>query len=180
MLEEIGNGIDDYVCCQGYLGKMCCIDTTTMCRGSMLGLVCEGCCCPVLSVSIARIYVMDKKQLHPDPGDYQIIAFSNCLQIIACLCNVLAYIEPSFRELAEIVNIIADVVTATVTGCMTAQLSLEYKDKEGNGLAKNRNPTFAFQAAHYGAPALSIDDVLPENEQPVATLTVTAAEVMER
>ena len=46
-------------------------------------LVAQGCCCPVFSISIARLHLMDSKRIRPDPWDYQIIAFSNCLQVCA-------------------------------------------------------------------------------------------------
>jgi hypothetical protein len=45
---------------------------------------------------------MDKKDLHPDPVDYQIIQFSNCMQLLACFCHILAMIEGSFRQLAQV------------------------------------------------------------------------------
>ncbi len=127
-LEKIGNGVQDYVCCQGYIPKCCCCDFPNMGKGSLLCLCCEGCCCDVLSLSITRIYVMDMKRLHPDPGDYQIIQFSNCMQMVACICHVLAYVDGNFRELAMIVDLIADIVERCVSGCMSAQLHLEYMD----------------------------------------------------
>ena len=61
-----------------------------MCKGSMLGLILEGCCCPMFSLSIARIHLMDMKQVQPDPCDWQIIACSNCLQCIACILDIIA------------------------------------------------------------------------------------------
>lgn len=60
-------GVQDFICCQGYLGKCCCIDPREICKGTMLGLMCEGCCCPILSLSFARIHMMVKKQIRPDP-----------------------------------------------------------------------------------------------------------------
>ena len=143
-----------------------------MCRGSMLGLCCEGCCCDVLSLSIARIFTMDKKRLHPDPGDYQIIAFSNCMQMVACLCYMLAYVEPSFQDLATIVDIIADIVERCVSGCMSAQLNLEFKDKEANSSAKGNALQFA-NTDFVGAPAVAIDDASKDE-------AIKEAEVMER
>jgi hypothetical protein len=138
----------------------------------MLGLCCEGCCCDVLSLSIARIFTMDKKRLHPDPGDYQIIAFSNCMQMVACLCYMLAYVEPSFQDLATIVDIIADIVERCVSGCMSAQLNLEFKDKEANSSAKGNALQFA-NTDFVGAPAVAIDDASKDE-------AIKEAEVMER
>ena len=45
------------------MGRICCIEPAQYLKGSMLGLVLEGCCCPVFSLSIARIHLMDKKQV---------------------------------------------------------------------------------------------------------------------
>ena len=36
-----GRGIQDFVCCQGYIGKCCCIDPKTFCPGSPIGLCFE-------------------------------------------------------------------------------------------------------------------------------------------
>ena len=67
VLEKYANGIEDFVCCQGYAGKCCCIEPGTYCKGSAAGLCCEGCCCPMISLSIARVHLMDMKQVCPDP-----------------------------------------------------------------------------------------------------------------
>ena len=72
--------MDDYKCCQGYF-PFC--GMSEQCKGSPAGLFCEGCCCPIFSVSIARIHLMHKKRIRPDPCDYQLIACSNCLQVCA-------------------------------------------------------------------------------------------------
>lgn len=74
VLESYAGGIDDYLCCQGYVGGFCCTDMRTVLPGSRVGLFLEGCLCPVFSLSIARIHLMDKKSLRPDPMDFQIIA----------------------------------------------------------------------------------------------------------
>ena len=90
VLEKYAGGVDNYTCLQNYIPKCCCITTADMCKGSMLGLILEGCCCPMFSLSIARIHLMDMKQVQPDPCDWQIIACSNCLQCIACILDIIA------------------------------------------------------------------------------------------
>lgn len=45
-------------------------------QGNVCCMCLEGLCCPALGMSITRIYVMERKELRPDPIDYQIIAFS--------------------------------------------------------------------------------------------------------
>jgi len=89
------NGLDDYVCCQGYIPQTCCCNPSTWCSGSRLGLACEGLCCPVFSLSLARLHMMDAKQNRPDPCDYQIIACSNVLQLLSCVLDIVAvFVEP--------------------------------------------------------------------------------------
>lgn len=124
-LEAFGNGIDDYTCCQNYIPACCCCGGQDSCKGNMCAMCCEGLCCPILSLSIARIYVMDIKQIHPDPVDYQIIACSNCLQIISCIIHIIAIFVEQLREAARIIDCIADLFTLSVAGCMAAQLNVE-------------------------------------------------------
>ena len=81
-----------------------------------------GCCCPMFSLSIARIHLMDKKQARPDPCDWQIIQCSNCLQLISCILDIVAMVMPQAQDLAEIVGIIVDLFTMSVGGCMGAQV----------------------------------------------------------
>lgn len=134
VLEKFGNGVDDYVCFQGYVPKMCCIDWPTCCQGSSIGLCCEGCCCPIFSISIARLHIMDAKQVQPDPMDWQIIAFANCCQLLSCFCDILACFMEEFRELAQIIDCIADTIMIIVAGCMGAQLNIELKATDANGV----------------------------------------------
>ena len=100
-----------------------------------MAFCCEGCCCPVLSLSITRMFVMDAKQLRPDPMDYQIIQCSNCLQILSCICWLGAMIIPVLDDAAQIIDCIADAFTATVAGCMGAQISAELSMPEGGSSA---------------------------------------------
>ena len=127
VLKKYDGGIESFLCCQGYC-NLCGNDFRSCCPGSPLGLCLEGCCCPVLSVSIARMHLMDVKRLQPDPCDYQLIQCSNCLQMLSCICHILAIFIDGLKELAIILDIIADCFTMSVTGCMAAQLHHETKD----------------------------------------------------
>ena len=60
VLDKYANGISDFVCCQGYM-RLPCMNFESCCPGSEIGLFCEGCCCPILSLSIARMHLMDAK-----------------------------------------------------------------------------------------------------------------------
>jgi len=102
VLDKYAGGMQNYVCFQGYIPNCCCMDTSDMCRGSELGLCLEGCCCPVFSISIARLHLMDSKRIRPDPWDYQIIAFSNCLQLASCILDIIAIFVEEVRGLPSL------------------------------------------------------------------------------
>mmetsp|Transcript_1944 Transcript_1944/g.2814 ORF Transcript_1944/g.2814 Transcript_1944/m.2814 type:complete len:228 (-) Transcript_1944:8-691(-) len=127
VLEQYGRGIDDYVCCQGYVPKVCCCDFPEMGRGDSCCMWLEGCLCDTLSLSFTRIYLMDAKQLHPDPVDYQIIRFSNCMQVLACICNFAAIFDKNLRELAHIIDWVAEIVERVVAGCLGGQIMAELR-----------------------------------------------------
>lgn len=115
----------EYSCCQGYIPKMCCCDFPNWCVGSDAGLFLEGCCCPILSLSITRVFLMDKLMIRPDPGDFQLIRFSNCMQLLSCFCHILAFFQRDLRHLAHVIDVAADVVTFSVAGCMAVQINAE-------------------------------------------------------
>ena len=76
---------------------------------------------------------MDSKQMRPDPCDWQIIACSNCLQLVSCIIDIIAQFVPEARELAMIVDLVADLFTCSVAGCMGAQVHHEIK-KDADGI----------------------------------------------
>jgi hypothetical protein len=102
VLEKLEGGMEDYVCFQGYIPACCCINPSSMCKGSAVGLFLEGCLCPVFSLSIARLHMMDRRQLRPDPMDYQIIACSNFLQLASCILDLVAAFVEQARDAALI------------------------------------------------------------------------------
>lgn len=127
VLEKYHNGYADYRCCQGYIPRCCCIDFPNTCVGSQLGLLLEGCCCPVFSLSIARIHLMESKRIRPDPMDWQIIHCSNCLQLASCVFSLAAIFLEQARDAAQILDVVADCFTLSVAGCMGAQVHHEIK-----------------------------------------------------
>jgi len=180
VLEKYGNGIADYVCCQGYVPACCCCDMGEQCKGSQLGLVCEGLCCPVFSISIARIHLMDKKRIRPDPCDYQLIQCSNCLQLISCILDIVAIFVEQARDLAHVVDSVADAVTCAGAGCMGAQIKHEIKkDKDGIVFVVVEGvPVMDGQAA-IGAPpgSLAAQDEMGGSTQPAMYPTAVAVPV---
>jgi hypothetical protein len=112
------------------MGRACCCCGVPKdsCKGNAVALCCEGCCCPAFSTSIARLHLMEMKQIHPDPCDWRIIQCSNCLQLLACICQIAACFVKELEYAACIIDIVADLVTCSVTGCMLAQIQHEAKD----------------------------------------------------
>mmetsp|Transcript_21538 Transcript_21538/g.47041 ORF Transcript_21538/g.47041 Transcript_21538/m.47041 type:complete len:138 (-) Transcript_21538:1211-1624(-) len=133
VLKAYGQWPQGYSCCQSYFG-CCCISNETI-GGGCCGILpsesaATACCCLCLetwccaqpAIQATRFYVMDKKQLAPDPCDNRIIAFSNCLQCLACICEIIACIVsiaggPSeIQDIARIIRLIADLVLLMVMG----------------------------------------------------------------
>jgi len=85
----------------------------------------EACCCNCFAVSASRMYVMERYDLSSEACDYRLIRINNCLQLLACFCDILALIDGNFRALANLVNHIADLFYHCVSGCMTAQTAWE-------------------------------------------------------
>lgn len=133
--KVLHNDMTKYSCFQGY-GGFCCIQAGTCgeqnCPDFCLCL--ESFCCNCIAVSASRMYVMEKYDLSSEPCDYRLIRFNNCLQLLACICSILAIFFDGLRELARIINCIADLVYACISGCMTAQVAHEqnYQDSLGN------------------------------------------------
>lgn len=171
VLEMYDGGVENFVCCQGYIGKCCCIDPRECCKGSMTGLILEGCFCPVLSLSIARVHMMAMKQIRPDPIDYQLIACSNCLQLASCVLDIIAiFVEPA-RDAALILDYVADCFTCSVAGCMGAQVKHEIdKDRDGVVFVVVEGvPVLDGHAAVVGAPPGSLAAQDQMGAIPVAT-----------
>jgi len=125
-----------YSCFQGYFD--CCCIKAGSCGEQNCPTFCafvEGCLCNCLAVSANRAYVMEKYDLASDPCDYRLIRINNFLQALACVCNILAIFIDELRELAWIINRIADIFYQCVTGCMTAQVAYEmdFQREHGGG-----------------------------------------------
>ena len=74
---------------------------------------------------------MDKYALQSDPCDRRIIRFNNFMQLLSCVCDILACFYPEFRDCAEIIRLIADIVFLCTAGCMNAQVNVELKHRKG-------------------------------------------------
>lgn len=132
--------MNNYICCQGYV-NICGFRAGTVGeeRCPSFCLCVEACCCNGCAVSASRIYVMDKYQLSSDPCDYRLIRINNCIQAVACICDIAALFDSNLRHASRIADLIADVIFHTVSGCMTAQVIHELnlrESKAGHVLAQ--------------------------------------------
>ncbi|KAJ1416933.1 hypothetical protein B484DRAFT_352105 [Ochromonadaceae sp. CCMP2298] len=117
---------EKYSCFQGYFD--CCCLKAGSCGESSCPTCCafmEGCCCNCFAVSASRFYVMERYDIGSDPCDYRLIRINNCLQLLSCICSVMAIFCDELRQLAWIINRIADLFYQCVSGCMTAQTAFE-------------------------------------------------------
>ena len=98
-----------YRCCQGYYDCMCWKAGSVGDTGNQCCACIELCCpwCLSCAVSSTRALVMDTRNIMPDPCDNRIIRFNNCMQLIACICHILAIIDQTFEDLANLIDFIA-------------------------------------------------------------------------
>mmetsp|Transcript_29485 Transcript_29485/g.95057 ORF Transcript_29485/g.95057 Transcript_29485/m.95057 type:complete len:262 (-) Transcript_29485:857-1642(-) len=139
--QSPGSGLKNYICVQGYVPKCCCglwnpgHMGETHCPATCL--CCEACCCPGMVITASRLLAMDMYAIQPDPCDNRLIRFNNCLQLLACICHILALCNDAFRDLACIIDCIADCVFLSTAGCMMGQLHRELdvrkKSQQGGG-----------------------------------------------
>lgn len=64
---------------------------------------------------------MDKFALRPDLCDNQIMRFSNCLNMLSCICDIAGLFNRNLLHLAHLLHVVSDVVFYTVIGLMAAQ-----------------------------------------------------------
>lgn len=161
VLETYHNGIQDFVCFQSVFPRCCCITCEECMPGSSAGLFLEGCCCPLWSLSVARIHLMRTKSIRPDPVDYQIIMCSNALQCISAILDIVAIFIEQAREVAHLIDLLVDLFTYSVAGCMGAQIYHEVvKDKRLLGDGGGSAPTS--QVIVRDAPGTSVPVVTGE------------------
>jgi len=100
-------------------------------------LTLETIICPGFASSSTRLYVQDERQIVTDPCDNRIIRFNNLLQLLRCICDVLAICFGDLRPIAELIRLFAELVYLITQACIQAQTHLELE----------RHPT----AMDYGA-----------------------------
>jgi hypothetical protein len=51
--------------------------------------------------------------------------------LLSCMCNLLAMFVEELASVADVIDFIADIVTAIVSSCLLAQTHLEVRKKGG-------------------------------------------------
>lgn len=139
----LGGTLDNYSCCQGYMNNSCfkagsCGEST--CPQLCLGV--ESFCCLGPSMSSSRMYLMDQHDLQSDPCDRQMIRFTNCIMMLACICDILALIDSTFKDFAEILRMIANCVFYSMMGCMAGQIHYEVNYQKTKGGSAQANAAY--------------------------------------
>jgi len=131
-----------YKCCQGYYDACCFKAGSIGDEGNQCCMVLEACCCLSCAVSSSRMLVMDSRNIIPDPCDNRIIRFNNCIQMLSCLCHIAAIFMSELRDIADLIDFIADLVFYTTQACMTAQTSfeLDYEKSQNKQMNWNYQP----------------------------------------
>lgn len=153
-----------YQCCQGYLNI--CGFKAGMCGEESCPEFClcvESCLCNGFAVSSSRMYVMDKYQLSSDPCDYRMIRINNCIQCMACFCDIASIFVRDLRHLAKLLDHVADCVFHAISGSMTAQVSYEI-DYQESELAQN----LVFLRSTSTLPPSSSEAVYLDEHSPLA------------
>ena len=65
------------------------------------------------------------------------IRFVNCVMMAACICDILALIDSTFKEFADILRMIANCVFYSSMGCMAGQVHHEVNYRKLKGDTPN-------------------------------------------
>lgn len=145
--KALDGNMDNYACCQGYYDCMCFKAGGCGDQGNPACLCLESFCCYSCAVSSTRMYTMDRFDISSDPCDRRIIRFNNFMQLLSCICDIIAIFEPSFRDLAQIIRFIAELVYWVTAACMNTQVNYELKEREKTGDLTTVPPTGPMGAA---------------------------------
>ena len=156
---EPGSGWSNYQCCQGMFGGCCCIQPGNMGESScpQCCMCLEGCLLPGMAVSASQGVIMQRYGLGLDSDDVKLIRCNNCLQLLACvasclnicidfdgddgelmvLCFLVICSTPNTSHqllllpaIVGLINLVADITFCCVSGCMTARVYHEIKERE--------------------------------------------------
>jgi len=124
--KSLNEDMTRYTCCQGYFCPSCMSNTEDCARSCPWPCLClEAFFCASCAISATRMYVQDERQIVTDPCDNRIIRLNNCLQILSCVCSILAVFIAGLDNLAELIRCVAHIVYLVTQACMQAQVHRE-------------------------------------------------------
>ncbi len=87
--------------------------------------------------------LQDAYHIRSDPFDNRIIRFNNCIQVLSCVCDVLAIFNKDFRGCAQLLDCISCAVWSSLMGCMTGQIfeELEHRGQIRASVEEGEEPT---------------------------------------
>ena len=143
--QVLGPGnMSQYKCCQGYF-DCCCFRAGTLgeeqCPEAYLCV--EAFCCTHFATQANRFYMMDTRDIKPDPCDNRLVRCHNCMQCAACLFELAAYFSGSedVQDAAGVLRCIADCMYVSIMSCMAAQVQAELDaEKAGRKPAPHAAP----------------------------------------
>mmetsp|Transcript_1905 Transcript_1905/g.5746 ORF Transcript_1905/g.5746 Transcript_1905/m.5746 type:complete len:235 (+) Transcript_1905:102-806(+) len=153
-----GSNWDHYVCCAGYFPTCPCFQPGQCCEKELprTCMCLEAWLCPGLAVSSTRFLLMEHYSLAPDPCDNRLVRANNCLQLLACVCDIAAHFDRNLRELSALIDCAADLVFLSTAGCMIAQVHHEMKYRS---LPTAQTETYSAVATVEAVPPLSVETI---------------------
>ena len=143
--EALGGNMSEYMCCQGYFDFPPCFQAGTLGEsGSPEVCLCiESFLCTHFAVQATRFYMMDTRQIQPDPVDNQIIRCHNALQCLAFIFELAACIsrDAEVIDAAAAIRTLADCVYVAVLSCFAAQVKAELRAEKESGTGPVVAPT---------------------------------------
>ena len=148
-VEALHGDMRFYTCCQGLLpcsGRMGEDKCPEVC------LCLETFCCFPNSVLATRYLLQDEMQLENTKCDNCLFDTMVALQALACFCYIASIIEPGLRDVAAVVDCVADMVYCSVCACMQTQHKdqIKYRNEHPECIA----PIYAENPLLAPAPAV--------------------------
>ncbi|GAX84725.1 hypothetical protein CEUSTIGMA_g12147.t1 [Chlamydomonas eustigma] len=129
--QALHDDMSRYVCCNGgcpcsgHMGEEKC---PSFC------LCLEAFCCFAQSVASTRFMIQDELRIQTSACDNCIIGTMIVLEYIACVCHIIACITGNrdIQSLAQLIQLIADLVWCSVCACMQTQHRIEMDERDKN------------------------------------------------
>ncbi|CAD7697166.1 unnamed protein product [Ostreobium quekettii] len=130
--KAMHGSLEGYTCCNGAFpcsGKC----GESACPEACLCL--ETCCCFGTSVAVTRWMIQDELHIQNTQCDNCIIGTMIFFQQLACICNIIACLTDNdeIELIAEVIDLIAELLWWTVCACMQTQHHVQLNDRDKNG-----------------------------------------------